>query len=236
MNYDLNEGRLQNQIEMTISDYARVYNIDYSLSFPSELTRFYYYDKGHENWHVNIKINDDFNISEGISYVCNILKELGIDPVVNLNGPKELKTYLDYLDIDTILLEKKEISFEISDEDKTISEGKVSDGYLQIKSNIEYIRSLMKPNPKDIPDVCIYGKSEEEKLKASIIIQDLRLSNIVCIYTDDIKNLGDYDVKHVIKLNDDDLNKGLVTVKDHLTKEEKKVPEDEIIDYILGII
>ena len=31
MNYDLNEGLLQNQIEMTISDYARVYNIDYSL-------------------------------------------------------------------------------------------------------------------------------------------------------------------------------------------------------------
>ncbi len=67
-------------------------------------------------------------------------------------------------------------------------------------------------------------------------MQDLRLSNIVCVYVDDLKTLGDYDVKHIIKLNDDDLNKGLVTVKDHLTKEEKKVPEDEILDYILGII
>lgn len=236
MNYDLNEGILENQIEMTISDYARVYNIDYSLSFPCELKRFYYYDKSHENWHLNIKINEDINISEGISYVCNILKELGLDPIVNINGPKELKTYLDYLDIDTILNESKDISFEISDEDKILSNGKVSDGYLIIDTNLESIRSLMKPQPKDIPDVCIYGKTEEEKLKASIIMQDLRLSNIVCVYTNNLKDIGDYDVKHVIKLNDDDLNKGLVTVKDHLTKEEKKVPEDEIIDYILGII
>ncbi len=236
MNYDLNEGRLQNQIEMTISDYARVYNIDYSLVFPSELTRFYYYDQNHENWHLNVKVNDNINIIEGISYVCNVLKELGLDPVVNIQGPKDLKTYLDYLDIETYIEEKEEISFDIVDDDLNISTGKVSDGYLQIKNNIEYIRGLMKPNPKDIPDVCIYGKSEEEKLKASIIMQDLRLSNIVCVYVDDLKTLGDYDVKHIIKLNDDDLNKGLVTVKDHLTKEEKKVPEDEILDYILGII
>ena len=37
-------------------------------------------------------------------------------------------------------------------------------------------------------------------------------------------------------LNSDDLSKGLITVKDNITKEEVKVPEDEIIDYILGVI
>ena len=236
MNYDLNEGILQNQIEITISDYARVYNIDYSLSFPCELNRFYYYDKTHENFNLNIKIIDDVTIAEGISYVCNILKELGLDPIVNLKGSHNLKTYLDYLDIDTILKESKEITFEISDEDKVYSNGRVSDGYIIINTDLNNVRSLMKPGNKDIPDVCIYGKSDEEKLKASIIMQDLRLNNIVCVYTNDLNKLGDYDVKHLILLDDDNLNKGLVTVKDHLTKEEKKIPEDEIIDYILGII
>ena len=236
MNYDLNEGRLQNQIEMTISDYARVYNIDYSLSFPCELNRFYYYDKSHENFNLNIKIIDDVTICEGISYVCNFLKELGIDPLVNLNGTKEIKTYLDYLDIDTLLSESKEINFEITDEEKTLGNGKVSDGYIIIQVSLDAVRSLMRVSSKDIPDVCIYAKTEEEKLKASIIMQDLRLNNIVCIYTNDLNKIGDYDVKHLISLNDDDLNKGLVSVKDHLTKDEKKVPEDEIIDYILGII
>ena len=236
MNYDLNEGLLQNKIEMILSDYARVFNIDYSLSFPSDLKRFYYYIENHKKVTLNMYIIDDVSIGEGISFVYSVLKELGLDPCVTLNGSKELKTYLDYLDIDTILKENKEFSIEISDEDKVLGSGHIEDNYLIISLDIEVIRSLMSIQAKDIPDVCIVAKSEEEKLKASILLQDLRLNNIICIYTNDLKKIGDYDVKHIIKLNDDDLNKGLISVKDHLTKEEKKVSEDEIIDYILGII
>ena len=44
------------------------------------------------------------------------------------------------------------------------------------------------------------------------------------------------NAKNLIILNSEDLSKGLITVKDNVTKEEVKVPEDEIIDYILGVI
>ena len=35
-------------------------------------------------------------------------------------------------------------------------------------------------------------------------------------------------------LNSEDLKLGLVNVKDNLTKEEEKVDENEIVDYLLG--
>ena len=38
----------------------------------------------------------------------------------------------------------------------------------------------------------------------------------------------------LIILNSEDLNKGLINVKDNLTKEETKVDENEIIDYIVS--
>ncbi len=234
MNYDLNEGLLQSNIRLTVYDLGRVYNIDYALTFPNELTRFYYYDK--DKLVVNLKVVNDVTISEGISYICNVLSIIGIDPLVNLKANETLKNYLDYLGLDVMFKSSKNVSFVITDEESELVTGKVDDGYLKMVMDIENVRGLLKPSSKDIPDVCIYGKSEEEKLKASIIMQDLRLNNVVCIYKDNLDKLGDYDVKHVIILNDKDLNKGLITVKDHLTKDEKKVPEDEIVDYILGII
>ena len=42
--------------------------------------------------------------------------------------------------------------------------------------------------------------------------------------------------KYLIILNNDDLNKGLITVKDNITKEEEKVDEAVVVDYILGVI
>ena len=38
----------------------------------------------------------------------------------------------------------------------------------------------------------------------------------------------------VILLNNEDLQKGMITVKDNLTKEETKVDESEILDYIIS--
>ena len=37
-------------------------------------------------------------------------------------------------------------------------------------------------------------------------------------------------------LNSDDLNKGLITVKDNATKEEVKIDEKELIDYLVSNI
>ncbi len=92
-------------------------------------------------------------------------------------------------------------------------------------------------------DVYVMCVNEEEKIKANIITQDLRLNNIICETNVSGKSLkaqfkeaDNMNAKNLIILNSEDLSKGLVTVKDNITKEEVKVPEDEIIDYILGVI
>ena len=92
-------------------------------------------------------------------------------------------------------------------------------------------------------DVYVMCVNDEEKIKANIITQDLRLNNIICetnvmgkSLKAQFKEADNMNAKNLIILNSEDLSKGLITVKDNVTKEEVKVPEDEIIDYILGVI
>lgn len=108
---------------------------------------------------------------------------------------------------------------------------------------IERIINEMSDDSLDNIDVYVMCVNDEEKIKANIITQDLRLNNIICetnvmgkSLKAQFKEADNMNAKNLIILNSKDLSKGLVTVKDNVTKEEVKVPEDEIIDYILGVI
>ena len=108
---------------------------------------------------------------------------------------------------------------------------------------IERIINQMSDDSLDNIDVYVMCVNVEEKIKANIITQDLRLNNIICetnvmgkSLKAQFKEADNMNAKNLIILNSEDLSKGLVTVKDNVTKEEVKVPEDEIIDYILGVI
>lgn len=108
---------------------------------------------------------------------------------------------------------------------------------------IERIINEMSDDSLDNIDVYVMCVNDEEKIKANIITQDLRLNNIICetnvmgkSLKVQFKEADNMNAKNLIILNSEDLSKGLVTVKDNVTKEEVKVPEDEIIDYILGVI
>ena len=110
---------------------------------------------------------------------------------------------------------------------------------------VERIINILKENEDtlDQVDVYIMAVNEEEKLKANIIAQDLRLNGIIVEMDylnrglkSQFKDADRYNSKQLIILNSEDLSKGLVNIKDNLTKDEKKIPEDEIIDYILGVI
>lgn len=108
---------------------------------------------------------------------------------------------------------------------------------------IERIINEMSDESPDNIDVYVMCVNEEEKIKANIITQDLRLNNIICetnlmgkSLKAQFKEADNMNAKNLIILNSEDLSKGLITVKDNVTKEEVKVPEDEIIDYILGVI
>ena len=110
---------------------------------------------------------------------------------------------------------------------------------------VERIINLLKEdyNESESIDVYVMAVNAEEKLRANILLQDLRLSGIVCetdyinrSFKAQFKDADRYGAKQLIILNSDDLAKGLINVKDNLTKEEHKVPEDEILDYILGVL
>ena len=108
---------------------------------------------------------------------------------------------------------------------------------------IERIINEMNDESFNNIDVYVMCVNDEEKIKANIITQDLRLNNIICetnvmgkSLKSQFKEADNMNAKNLIILNSEDLSKGLITVKDNVTKEELKVPEDEIIDYILGVI
>ncbi len=89
-------------------------------------------------------------------------------------------------------------------------------------------------------DVFILSSSEEEKYNALKISQDLRLNGIIteiCVNDLSLKSqfkLADnLNSKFLIILNNEDLQKGIVTIKDNVLKEEIKIDENEIIDYLL---
>ena len=108
---------------------------------------------------------------------------------------------------------------------------------------IERIINEMNDESFNNIDVYVMCVNDEEKIKANIITQDLRLNNIICetnvmgkSLKSQFKEADNMNAKNLIILNSEDLSKGLITVKDNVTKEEVKVPGDEIIDYILGVI
>lgn len=92
-------------------------------------------------------------------------------------------------------------------------------------------------------DVYIMSVSEEEKIKALQLSQDLRLNNIIVelnnndlSFKSQFKVADTYHAKFLIILKDEDLQKGLITIKDNSLKEEIKVDECEVIDWLLGNI
>lgn len=99
----------------------------------------------------------------------------------------------------------------------------------------------MESTSKRPLDCYILYVNEEEKIKAITLAQDLRLSGVSVDYDTTGRSLKsqfkEADRNHaelLVLLNSEDLNKGLITVKDNLTKEEVKIDENEIIDYIVS--
>lgn len=92
-------------------------------------------------------------------------------------------------------------------------------------------------------DAYILYVNEEEKLKALMLAQDLRISGISADYDttgrslkSQFKEADRNKARMLILLNSEDLQKGLITVKDNITKEETKIDENEIIDYMVSNI
>lgn len=181
---------------------------------------------------------------------------------------KKLKTYLDNLEVDYEIDESIVRGLDYYDE--CVWEYKLDDDlaiggggrYNNLVENLggphlpgigfalglERIISKLKEKINDkkienIVDVYIMSVSEEEKINAIRIAQDLRLNNVITEINgsnlslkSQFKIADNLGAKFLIILNNEDLQKGLITVKDNITKEESKVDESLIVDYILGVI
>lgn len=108
---------------------------------------------------------------------------------------------------------------------------------LNIKENID------SKNLDQAVDVYIMSVNEEEKIHALQIAQYLRLNNIATeINSNNLSMKSQFKVadslhaKFLIILNSEDLQKGLINIKDNATKEEIKIDESVVVDWLLGNI
>ncbi len=100
---------------------------------------------------------------------------------------------------------------------------------------------ITKENIDNKVDVYVMAINEEERITALKLVQDLRWCEIKCeMDTLDrgmkaqFKQADRLGARLLVLLNSEDLQKGIMTVKDNLTHEEVKVDENEIIDYIVS--
>ena len=88
-------------------------------------------------------------------------------------------------------------------------------------------------------DVYLLAISESEKETAQYLAQNLRLNGF-SVETDlmnrslkaQFKSVDRFDAKYLIVLNDEDLQKNEVNIKDNKTKEEEHVNINDLVDYI----
>ena len=108
---------------------------------------------------------------------------------------------------------------------------------------LELKKSLKENTLNKVIDAYILCVSEEEKLQALKLAQELRLNNIIVdINSNNLSLKSQFKIadnlkaKFLIILNEEDLKKGLINIKDNATKEEFKIDEYEIVDWLLGNI
>ena len=196
--------------------------------------------------------------TEVISLCYRFLEEFGFnDLLVKINTKNnEIVKCLDYLEVDYELnshtKEKLDnnvnMVFEIiNDNNEILCQGKFNEKLGQVNSTIdmnlllELLPSISNLKEEKSIDVYVTSKSEEEKLTAIKLVQDLRWSEIITEMNyqeedveEQIKEANNLNARMIIKLDNEDLKKGLMVVEDNLTKEETKVDESEILDYIIS--
>ena len=98
---------------------------------------------------------------------------------------------------------------------------------------------LIDDYPRDIPDVYIAWLGDNTVETAMKIAEDLR-KNDIKVYVDysskgmkaHMKKADKLETKYCIILGEDELNKGIVLLKDFSTREQKEVKIEDIINQI----
>ena len=92
-------------------------------------------------------------------------------------------------------------------------------------------------------DVYILSVNEEENIHSLTLAQDMRLNGLLVeTNTNNLSMKSQFKIADnlhatfLVILNSEDLQKGIITVKDNATKEEYKLDETEVVDWLIGNI
>lgn len=182
--------------------------------------------------------------------VLKYLDVLEIDYEVNPNIVRGLD-YYDHTVFEIVSLDNNDTKASVlgggGRYNKLIKELDGPDSYgIGFACGIDRIINLLKTIPiyEDIKrevECYVMYVSEEEKLHALDIVQNLRLNGVTC-ETDSLnkglkgqfKQADRLNARILVILNDEDLKRGLVNIKDNVTKEEEKVDLDELTEQIIS--
>ena len=229
------KARLYNYLIEILNQHMDNYNYEFVLG-KSDSNKYYTNDLENIEVHVN-NSNDVVSDVEVISMGYNLFKRFGLEDIeLNINGDNVINNLLNLLEIYCVNnIKSDKLTWNYVYDDGIIGSGCKSSNQICIKINIEIlvdeVYKIIRDNALDVNvDVCIIGVSEEESFNALKIAQDLRMNNIDVVINEKVNS------KFNILLDDENLNKGIITIKDNYTSEEINLDEADVIEYILGNI
>lgn len=197
-----------------------------------------YYTNNLEDIEIHAKNSDDLvSDVEAISLGYNLFKRFGLEDIeLSISCNDEILNLLEVLEIYCVNnIESNELTWNYIYEDVIMGVGCKNNNEINIKINIETlineVMNIIRDNALDVNiDVSIIGISEEESYHALKIAQDLRMNNINVVLNEKVNS------KFNILLDDENLIKGIISIKDNYTEEVIKIDEADVLEYILGNI
>ena len=224
------EARLYNYMMEVIDQVMDNYGYDYVIG--KNISK-KYYTNNLENINVFNECDSILEKAELISLGYYLFKRLGLEDVeLSINKNDELCNLLDILDIEYLSnIDSDKLKWNYIYDDEIIDTGSLNSFKVDIKKLLSVLmNNINKDALNRVIDVNIIGNSEEESYHALKIAQDLRLNNINTLIN------GEYNSKFNVILHEEDLKKGIVSIRDNHLEEEIKIDEAEITDYLLGNI
>lgn len=224
------EARLYNYMMEVIDQVMDNYGYDYVIG--KNISK-KYYTNNLENINVFNECGSILEKAELISLGYYLFKRLGLEDVeLSINKNDELCNLLDILDIEYLSnIDSDKLKWNYIYDDEIIGTGSLNSFKVDIKKLLSVLmNNINKDALNRVIDVNIIGNSEEESYHALKIAQDLRLNNINTLIN------GEYNSKFNVILHEEDLKKGIVSIRDNHLEEEIKIDEAEITDYLLGNI
>lgn len=230
LNLSKDESRLYNFVMEVINEVMDNYGYDYVIGKSNDNK---YYTSNMENIEVYNKNDDTLEISELISLGFYLFKRLGLEDIeVSIKKDENICNMLDILEVEYLSnINASNITWKYIYEDDVIGSGSNNNFTIDVKKLLEVLmNNINKDALRRKLDINILCNSEEERYHALKIAQDLRLNNI------NTEINSKYNSKFNINLNEDELKKGIISVKDNALGEEIKIDESEVVDYLLGNI